>query len=387
MNKFLDYLKKNKIVTGVMVAAIVLLGIYAIKSTYSLDNQYVVFQGIDNYRGVIIKSCKIDSSGKLDSGCISEATKVCGSYTATYWGSDTVNLSGTFSSGQTVYCKGGSSNPYGYTWGCYVCPDNPSIIKWLIRSGGYSMPDSMRTDPNCSTLLQKVATITDDKECVPPVAESACYQCKNDETVMEWRNNGNADSKCTGGYNKTNKTQAECKYVAPTSACYQCKTDEKIMEWRTSAEADDKCASGYNKTTKTQAECKYVAPTPTSACYQCKNDEKVMEWRTNGNADSKCTGGYNKTTKTQAECKYVAPTSACYECKADKNILKWKTDAQGDDSCPGGYNKTTKTQANCKVVVPENPTTGTAASIFIIFMAAVSMGLALVYLKRGALSK
>ena len=392
MDKFLNYLKENKLFVGIVtttVLALVLIITVSLKDTYSLGDKYVVFEGIDSYRGRIIKSCKINSNGKLDTACVNEAKKVCSSYTAHYWDNDVVDLTGTFNDDTTVYCLGDSSSPTGYTWGCYVCPDDPTVMKWLIYGGGYAMPDLMRQDENCpGKLLVKDESITDDKQCQYTPPENACYECKADSTILEWRDSATGDNKCPGGYKKTTKTEAQCQYTPPENACYECKADSTILEWRDSATGDNKCPGGYKKTTKTEAQCQYTPPE--NACYECKADSTILEWRDSATGDNKCPGGYRKLDGvTKANCNYVAPPSsskptyACYECKADKNIMQWRTSALGDNKCPGGYNKTTKTKAECNVDIPVNPPTGQTRYIITIIMASIAIGCSLWYLKRS----
>lgn len=269
MSKFIDYLKENKLFVGISVATLIILSFmitYSIKNTYSVSDKYVVFQGIDSYKDKIIKSCKINANGKISSDCVNEAKQVCSSWTYDYSGSNYVDLSGTFSDNTTVYCAGDTSSPTGYTWGCYVCPDDPTVMKWLIYGGGYAMPDIGRQDENCpGKLLVKDESITDDKQCkyTPPEQTYACYECKNDKTIVDWLTNGDADSRCSSGYRElAGITRAQCKYVAPepTDACYECKSDKNIMEWRNSATGDNKCPGGYNKTTKTKAQCTIEIP-------------------------------------------------------------------------------------------------------------------------------
>ncbi len=245
-------------ITCIVVLATITVFAGLFKSTYSISDKYVVFRGVGAHDNEIIKSCKIGTDGKLASSCISIVTDVCSKWTSGNMSGSEVNLNGTFNETTNVYCKSGSSDASGYAWGCYKCPTDATIIKWLVYAGSNSMPSSMLQDSNCSTTLEKVASITDDKECVPP--ESACYECKADSHKMKWSTNGDGDNKCPGGYSKTTKTQAQC--VDETEACYECKADSSILEWRYNATGDSKCSGGYRKTTKTKAECKVEVPNP-----------------------------------------------------------------------------------------------------------------------------
>ncbi len=264
---------------------------------------------------------------------------------------------------------------------CYQCKANETIMEW--RNNGTA-------DSKCSSGYNRTNMTQAECKYIAPTIVKACYQCKTDEKIMEWRANGAADSKCSSGYNRTNMTQAECKYepTVPTNACYQCKNDETIVAWRTNGTADSKCSSGYNRTNMKQSECKYVPAPTTSACYLCKTDETIVAWRANGNADSKCSSGYNRTNMKQSECKYVPlPTGgSCYQCKANSSILKWKSDALGDSSCPGGYKKVTKTQAQCNTGIPDNPPTGTTAIIIAWIIGLSAIGYAYWYFRKTKLS-
>ena len=166
---------------------------------------------------------------------------------------------------ENYYCKANTSI---HNSGCYICSNNSSVYKWASDSG-WGVADS-----NCSGGYRRDTSITSESNCKPatptptptatptPTPESACYICKTNSSIMEWRTNGNADSKCSSGYNKdTTKNQSQCKNVtptptpAPTKSCYVCKNDNNIMKWGNSSSADDKCSGGYNKTSTPEKNC------------------------------------------------------------------------------------------------------------------------------------
>lgn len=336
----------NKFLNGITVSIILItLVVFTVttKSTYSVSDKYIVFKGVGQHDEEIIRSCKIGTDGKLASSCVDEIGRICGQWskekhlgsctdgvcTPTYSGTPTATFKTmTFSDDDVYYCVGGTSTGTSYFWGCYVCDNDNTIMKWFVNVNP--------SDSSCpGNSWHKDTSITDDKLCPPPAEpepEPACYQCTANSHVYAWKTDGTGDSNCSGGYTKTTKTQAEC-----------------------------------------------VTETP--ACYECKTDSHIMYWKYDGNADSNCSGGYTKTTKTQAQCKTETP--ACYECKADKNVMKWAYDGLGDNNCQGGYSKTTKTQSECKYV-PVNPPTGSIRAVIVCLVACVAMGLSLLYLKKSA---
>ena len=366
--------KLNKIL--IIIASTILListtvFIYLLKNTYSSTDKYVVFKAIGDHVGEIIKSCKIGTDGKLDSACVDEAGKVCRRWSEFAGEYSSANSDGhnseydtcsnvriraqirtdtiktyTFSDDDEYFCVPCQSVAPD-TWGCYVCDDNPTVIKWAINS--------TPTDENCpNNAWHKDTSITDDKECkyTPPAPTYACYECKTDKTIVDWRDSDAKDNQCSAGYKKLEGvTEANCKYVAPPSS----------------------------------------SSTPTYACYECKTDKTIVDWRDSDAKDNQCSAGYKKLEGiTEANCKYVAPPSsspkstyACYECKADKNIMRWKENALGDNMCPGGYNKTVKTKAQCNVDIPVNPPTGQTRYIITIIMASIAIGCSLWYLKKS----
>lgn len=332
--------KINNIMLGItciviLVTATVFISLF--KNTYSISDKYVVFKGVGDHNGEILKSCKIGSDGKLDASCVAEAGKICGKWSRDNW-TEAYNTDGkcqqnqtgqkttaemkelTFNDAAVYYCVACSSTSItgNYSWGCYVNDSDPTQMKWVIND-----------DAGSGWHLD--SSITDDKLCPPP-ATPACYECKADSHIMQWKNDDKGDSKCSGGYKKTNKPQSECNTIEP-------------------------------------------------ACFECKADSHVMFWKYDDKGDSNCIGGYKKTNKSQSECKSITP--ACYECKADKNIMKWEYDAVGDNNCPGGYNKTTKVQTECKTVVPENPPTGQTGVFFTWIASVVAILCSLWYLKKS----
>ena len=424
MDKFINYFKENKLFVGITTITLLSLGlimIFSLKGTYSVSDKYVVFRGVGQHDDEIIKSCKIGPNGKLASSCVDEIARICSAwskwkYTGIVHYDDDGNFKScqrndngngispttlktmTFSDNDTYYCVGCTSVGLEYFWGCYVCDNHPEIMTWVVNIN----PKDTSSASSCpSNSWHKDRSITDDKQCPPPTY--ACYECKDDKTIVDWRTSGDSDNSCTGGYKKLEGiTEANCKYVAPPSssaptyACYECKTDKTIVDWRTSDAKDNQCSAGYKKLEGiTEANCKYVAPpsssAPTYACYECKTDKTIVDWRTSDAGDNSCTGGYKKLEGiTEANCKYVAPPSsspkstyACYECKADKNIMRWKENALGDNMCPGGYNKTVKTKDQCNVDIPVNPPTGQTRYIITIIMASIAIGCSLWYLKKS----
>ena len=143
-----------------------------------------------------------------------------------------------------------------------------------------------------------------------PTTTNYCYQCNSDATIFEWRSNGDADSKCSGGYTKTNKAQADCKAPASSSkpSSSSSKPSSSSSSKPSSSSSSKPSSSSSSKPSSSSSKPSSSSSTPSYACYQCKNNATIYEWRNNGNADSKCSGGYNKTNKTQAQCK--APTSS-----------------------------------------------------------------------------
>lgn len=251
--------KINNIMLGItciviLVTATVFISLF--KNTYSISDKYVVFKGVGDHNGEILKSCKIGSDGKLDASCVAEAGKICEKWSRDNWtkaytdGKCQQNQTGqkttaemkelTFNDAAVYYCVACSSTSItgNYSWGCYVNDSDPTQMKWVIND-----------DAGSGWHLD--TSITDDKKCVPIV--SACYVCKTDSHIMTWKTDDTKDNKCSSGYTKTTKSQAECIDEKP--ACYECKDDNNIMKWKYDDIGDSNCTGGYNKTTKTKAQC------------------------------------------------------------------------------------------------------------------------------------
>ncbi len=333
LNKFLI------IITSTILLISVIIFIYLLKNTYSSTDKYVIFKAVGDHVGEIIKSCKIGTDGKLDSACVDEAGKVCrrwsefaGEYSSAnsdghdseYDTCSNVRLRAqirtdtiktyTFSDNDEYFCVPCQSVAPD-TWGCYACDDNPSVIKWAINS--------TPTDENCpGNKWHKETSITDDKECKYEAPQPACYECKSDNTIMEWRTSGDADNQCSAGYNKTEKTQAQCKYEAPTPT---------------------------------------VPPSPQDKCYSCKLGEgKEYVYSDSKEAAASKTGGTECIVVSNTNCNN--PPKSCYACDTKNGKEYIPTTSKANAEQAGGTNCTIVNMSKCEEV-PDNPKTGTAGII------------------------
>ncbi len=241
MKRIMNYIKSNKMFVGIMSISILTLciGIVSlVKSTYSVSDKYVVFKGVGQHDEEIIKSCKIGTDGKLDGTCVDQIGRICSQWSKqkcpgswvdgvcnqTCYGTSPSTLKTmTFSDSDTYYCVGCTSNGTSYFWGCYVCDGNSSVMQWVVNV--------QPSDSRCTTTWHKDNSINDDKQCVPPATltptntvtptvtvtvtptkkpTAACYECKDDKNIMKWDTNGDVDSKCPSGYNRTDKAAAQC---------------------------------------------------------------------------------------------------------------------------------------------------------------------------------
>lgn len=327
---------QNQTATIIIVSLAVLLivgivGYTFFHDTYAAGTYNVVFHYAESSKG-IVKTCKTDSSGKINSHCADFADEVCQSWSPEAWdgysqpstqGSQktTATIAGaTYTSNVTYYCVAHKST--GQKPACLTCKSDSSIYQWG---------------------LYKINEWTD---------SDGTYHF-NYGAVPE--NNGTGDS-CSGGWDiDRSSSEDDC------SQCFQCKADTNVYKWATDAWGDGECPGGYSKTNKAKADCKTVTTTSSTTT-------------------SSTTKSTTKSTTTTTTTK--KPTPACYECKADKNIMKWKNDATGDNACPGGYDKTTKTQAQC-VKEPVNPPTGQTGIFFTWIASVVAILCSLWYLKKS----
>lgn len=316
---------QNQTATIIIVSLAVLLivgivGYTFFHDTYAAGTYNIVFHYAQSSDGVL-KTCRTDSSGKINSNCADYVHAICHSWsTQPYTGgsqspsmSTSEVASTTHTSNITYYCVSQASTGTRYP-ACLECISDRSIYHWGYRNqaGSAVYPFDNGTGDTCS----------------PSYINGQ---------ALDWKYS----------YDKT--TEDEC------SQCFQCKADTNVYKWASDAWGDGECPGGYRKTNKSKADCKTVTTTSST---------------------STTTKSTTTTTTTKK------PTPACYECKADKNIMKWKTDATGDNACPGGYDKTTKTQAQCDKE-PVNPPTGQTGVYFTLITAIVAMVCSIWYLKRN----
>ena len=251
MNKFIDYCKNN-VVKIFILTIIVGCVVYVISDTYATTSYKIVFNRAENTE--VMKTCKTDENGKLDNDCVSAISTVCSRWSLDPWyGSNTQSnqiqssqfANMVFTADTNYYCVAGSSGTYNK--GCYVCKDDPNIMKWKFNTN---------SDADCSSGYTKSSTITQEDLCVSIVPDS-CYVCNSDNNVMKWDNNGDSDNNCSSGYSPIDKSQNECKTIIPDS-CYVCNNDNNVMKWDNNGNSDDKCSSGYTSVNRPQNQCVIV---------------------------------------------------------------------------------------------------------------------------------
>ena len=333
MNRLLEYIKNNKIMATIFAVLLVTIAIGTIniiKSTYAAGSYSVQFWNAEGSK--LMKTCVTDSNGKITSTCGAVLNRICGEWCRYTWydggsqGDCTSNsamlaMEFTADTRKKWYCHSGYSRDEAYNIGCYVCNSNSNIKKW----------DTVGTaDSNCSAGYTKATGITDEANCQSitptptptpkPTATPTATPTPTPKPTATPTATPTPTPKPTATPTATptpkpTATPTVTPTPVPGNACYVCKTDSNIMEWRTNGNADSKCSSGYNKdTTKNQSQCKTVTPTPTpkptatptpapaKACYVCKTDNNIMKWGTSGSADDKCSGGYNKTSTPEKNC-------------------------------------------------------------------------------------
>lgn len=188
-----------------------------------------------------------------------------------------------------------------------------------FNSNGACAPEPSKPSPSPSEKPPSTPTPPPSSKPVTPsspiipVEYPACYVCSSDETNYEWSKYSNLPNTCSGRWNETNKSMSECKYVPPSSTpnsyCYVCSTDDSEVYWGpfpVPSSVSSSCSGTWNPTAKTQAECKAPAsPSPNSYCYVCSTDDNKFYWGyypVPSSISSSCSGTWNGTARTQEQC-------------------------------------------------------------------------------------